>query len=581
MSQNVSTKEWDCHLRNTLELWRAPGLAVVALKDNEVVYSKGFGHRDIESKLEMTKDTIHPIASCTKSFTSTAVAMLVDEGRLEWNTPVQEFIPRFRLKDSVASSHVTIVDMLSHRTGVPRHDLVWIDDEFSYNQILDRLPHLDPSADIRMTYQYCNIMYLAVSVIIEELSGMSYNDFIAKRIFRPLGMKDSNFSVTDMQNTPNHAKPYKIDYQKEEFDIVRCDFVVNDAVSGAGCINASVDDIGKWLAFHLNNGKAGNKQLVSPENLRMTHDPVVIDSAQGSLSTYIPDQKWFRMNTLALGWGGVIYRGLRLAYHPGGIDGSSSLMAFLPDENAGAAAIVNQTNSYLPYATLYHLLDSILGLDPIDWNKVMKTVEDNETKAIKETGETSQELRKTHTLPSHDLEEYAGTYLHPGYGRFRVRAEDGSLQLKYGTKDVPLTHYHYDTFQVEIERFDLKELLTFQTDSNGEVSAFAVKTEGTLPPVLFKRLPDEHLRDKKLLKTLVGKYDVAGQIVEIILRGDDAIAAVLSGQPAIGLEPTRGMRFKTKDSDRFSITFRKDESGNVSEFLYSEFGLVVSAKRIS
>ncbi|MFX1416577.1 MAG: DUF3471 domain-containing protein, partial [Promethearchaeota archaeon] len=397
----------------------------------------------------------------------------------------------------------------------------------------------------------------------------------------PLGMKDSNFSVTDMQNTPNHAKPYKIDYQKEELDIVRCDFVINDAVSGAGCINASVDDIGKWLAFHLNSGKAGNKQLVSPENLRMTHDPVIIDSAQGFLSTYIPDQKWFRMNTLALGWGGAIYRGLRLAYHPGGIDGSSSLMTFLPDENAGAAVIVNQTNSYLPYATLYHLLDSILGLDPVDWNKVMKTMEDSETKAVKETGETSQELRKNDTQPSHSLEEYTGTYHHPGYGRFRVRAEDDGLKVAYGTTDIPLTHYHYDTFQVEIERFDLKELLTFQTDSNGEVSAFAVKTEGTLPPVLFKRLPDEHLRDKKLLKKLVGKYDVAGQIVEIILRGDDAIAAVLSGQPAIDLEPVRGMRFKTKGSDRFSITFRKDESGNVSEFLYSEFGLVVPAKRIS
>jgi len=532
MSQNVNTKEWDSHLKSTLELWRAPGLAAVALKDNEVVYSKGFGYRDIESKFEMTKDTIHPIASCTKSFTSTAIAMLVDEGKLEWSTPVQEF-------------------------------------------------HLDPSADIRMTYQYCNLMYLAASVIIEELSGMSYNDFIAKRIFRPLGMKDSNFSVTDMQETPNHAKPYKIDYRKEEFDIVRCDFVVNDAASGAGCINASIDDMGKWLAFHLNSGKAGNKQLVSPENLRMTHDPVIIDSAHGFLSTYIPDQKWFRMNTFALGWGGVIYRGLRLMYHPGGITGSSSLMTFLPDENAGVMAVVNQKNSHLPFATLFHLLDSILGLDLVDWNDIMKSIEDSETKATKETGETSQELRKTDTQPSHNLQEYAGIYHHPGYGRFSVRAENGGLKTTYGTTDVPLTHYHYDTFQLEIDRLDLKELLTFQTDSNGDVFAFAVKTEETLPPVLFKRLPDEHLRDKKFLKTLVGKYDVAGQIIEIILKGKDAITAVPSGQPAVDLEPIRGMRFKTKDSDRFSITFRKDESGKVSEFLYSELGLVIPAKRIS
>ena len=234
MEISVNFKQWDIHLKDTLELWKAPGLAAVVLKDNKVVYSRGFGYRDIENKSEMTKDTIHPIGSCTKSFTSTAIAMLVDEGKLEWNSPVQEFIPRFRLKDPIASSHVTIVDMLSHRTGLPRHDLVWINDEFTYEQILDKLPHLDPSADIRMKFQYCNLMYLAASVIIEELSGMSYNDFITRRIFKPLGMKNSNFSITEMQKTPNYAKPYKIDYKKEEFHITQCDFVVNDAATGAG-----------------------------------------------------------------------------------------------------------------------------------------------------------------------------------------------------------------------------------------------------------------------------------------------------------------------------------------------------------
>jgi CubicO group peptidase (beta-lactamase class C family) len=507
--------------------------------------------------------------------------MLVDEGKIEWNTPVQEFIPRFRLKDPVASSHVTIVDMLSHRTGLPRHDLVWIDDEFTYDQILDRLPHLDPSADIRLKFQYCNLMYLAASVIIEELSGISYNDFITKRIFKPLGMRNSNFSVTDMLRAPNYSIPYKIDYQKEEFAIVECEFVVNDAVTGAGCINASIDDMGKWLAFHLNNGKAGNKQLVSSENLRMTHNPAIIISAQGLLSMQIPDQEWFRMETMALGWGESMYRGYRWATHSGGIDGSSSRMAFLPDENTGVMAIVNQSYSYLQLAAMYHLVDRILGLDPVDWNAVLKPIEDHQTKAIKETGEQSQELRKTNTQPVHDLQEYVGRYHHPGYGKFDFFLEDGEIKAKYGTINYPLTHYHFDTFQFEVTRFDFKELLTFQTDSNGDVIGFTIKVDDTLPPILFKRLPDEHLRDKKFLRTLIGKYDVAGQILEIILKGDDVIMAVPSGQPAIELEAVRGMRFKTKDSGLFSITFKKDESGKISEFIYSEMGNVIPAKRIS
>ncbi|MHA2041587.1 MAG: serine hydrolase [Candidatus Thorarchaeota archaeon] len=580
MNQKTNESDWDMHLQETLDLWSAPGLAAVVLKDNEVVYSKGFGYRDIESKIPMTKDTIHPIASCTKSFTSTAIAMLVDEGKLEWNTPIQEFIPRFRLKDSVASSHVTIVDMLSHRTGLPRHDLVWIDAEFTYDQILERLPHLDPSADIRLKFQYCNLMYLAASVIIEELSGMSYNEFVAKRIFKPLRMKNSNFSVTDMQKTPNYAKPYKIDYQKEEFDIIECDFVVNDAATGAGCINASIDDMGKWLAFHLNNGKVGAKQLVSPVNLRMTHNPVIIDSAEGQLSMYVPNQKWFRMQTLALGWGVQMYRGYRQVTHSGGIDGSSSRMAFFPDEDIGVMAIVNQSYSYLHVAALYHLVDAILGLDPVDWNGILKPIEDQQTKAIKEAGEQSQGLRRTDTQPTHDLQEYIGRYHHPGYGPFDFYVEDGELHVRYGSIEYPLTHFHYDTFQFEVERFDFKELLTFQTDSNGEVIGLTIKVDDTLQPISFNRLPDEHLRDKKFLDTLLGKYDVAGQIIEIVPKGDDTIMAVPSGQSAIELQPVRGMRFQTKDTGHFSITFRKDESGRVSEFLYSEMGFVIPAKRI-
>lgn len=581
MNQKMMEKDWDMHLQKTLGLWGAPGLAAVVLKDNEVVFTKGFGHRDIENKLEVTKDTIHPIASCTKSFTSTAIAMLVDEGKLEWNSPIQEFIPQFKLKDSVATSRITIVDMLSHRTGLPGHDIVWIDDEFTYDQTLNRLPHLDLSADIRIKFQYCNLMYLAASVIIEELSGLSYNDFITKRIFKPLGIKNSNFSVTDMQNTPNFAKPYKIDYQKEEFDIIECEFVVNDAAIGAGCINASVDDMGKWLAFHLNNGKVGNKQLVTPQNLSMTHNPVNIASAQGYLSMFIPDQKWFRMQTMALGWEGLMYRGYRLVTHSGGIDGSSSRMAFLPDEGIGVMAIVNQSYSFLHAAAMYRLVDDILGLDPVDWNSVFKPLEDNQTKAIKESGEQSQELRKSDTQPTQDIQEYVGKYHHPGYGQFHFYLKDGELKAKYGTINYPLTHYHYDTFQFEITRFDFKELLTFQTDSNGDIVGFTIKVDETLPPILFKRLPDAHLRDKKFLKSLLGKYEVAGQILEIVLKGGDVIMAVPSGQPAIELEGVRGLRFKTKDSGLFSITFKKNESGKISEFIYSEMGTVATAKRIS
>ena len=251
MGQDKILEGLDEKLEATLKAFDAPGLAVVALKDNEIIYSKGFGYRDVDKKLEMTPNTAHPIASCTKSFTSTAIALLVNEGKLEWDTPIREFIPQFKMKDSVATERVTIVDMLSHRTGLPSHDFVWVNDDFSYREIFERLPHLDLSKDIRTNFQYCNLMYLAASVIIEELSGMSYKDFIVKRIFKPLKMKDSNLSIQTMRQSPNYATPYKIDYKDEKLGYIECDYIENEDAAGDGGIHASIEDMGKWLGFHF------------------------------------------------------------------------------------------------------------------------------------------------------------------------------------------------------------------------------------------------------------------------------------------------------------------------------------------
>jgi CubicO group peptidase (beta-lactamase class C family) len=151
----------DEFLPHLLEQWETPGICVVILKDNTIVCAEGFGYRDVKNHLEMTANTIQPIASCTKSFTSTAIAMLVDERELEWDSPIRKFIPKFSLNDSFIANRVTITDMLSHRTGLPRHDFVWMSNGFTYDQTLDRLPFLKLNKDLRQAFQYCNLMYLA------------------------------------------------------------------------------------------------------------------------------------------------------------------------------------------------------------------------------------------------------------------------------------------------------------------------------------------------------------------------------------------------------------------------------------
>lgn len=573
---DTGIRELDGYLPGLLDQWQTPGLAVVVLKDNKIILSKGYGYRNINNQLEMTSHTIQPIASCTKAFTSTAIAMLADRSCIKWDTPVQKFVPRFQLKDPFVSNRVTVVDILSHRTGLPRHDFVWLDSGFTYDQVLDRLPHLPLSRDLRTAYQYCNLMYMAASVIIEELSGMSYSQFVTQHIFEPVGMSDSNCSLTDMRNTPDFATPYK----ERDCNLVECVLEKND-VAGAGCINASIDDMGKWLQLHLNEGEINNTRIVSSDNVKRTHQPVVMISTGSDLDVWVPGQKWIRFQAYALGWINEMYRGHRAVSHEGGIDGSSSRMSFLPDEGIAVGVIVNKSDSFFPMLVTYYVLDRLLGLEVVDWNGLLKPLDDESKKISRESGAKFEELRILNTVPSHPLQDYTGTYYNPGYGQIEIHEKEKYLQAILGGDTCPLTHYHFDTFQFEYRRFDWKELLTFQVDAAGEIVGFTIKLEALVPPLLFERLPDNHMRDSKFLKAFVGKYEMAGIPVEIAFKGEDIITFRLPGQAAKEMVPIRGLRFKLKDSEAANITFKEDAPGQVSAFLFSQFGEVIPGKRIN
>jgi len=576
---------WDKLISNLLNQWGAPGIAVTILNKGRIAYSRGFGYRNLEQELEMTKDTMHIIASCSKSFTSTAIAILVDEGKLRWNTPVSEYFPQFKLKDPVASRQVTITDMLSHRTGLPRHDMVWVDNLFKYDEILERLPHLDLTADIRKSLQYCNLTYIAASIIVEELSGMKFNDFISKRIFKPLGMRSSNFSVEQMRETENYSTPYLIDYRSREFKLTEGEAINYETLTGAGSINASTHDVGKWLQFHLNNGSAGKKQLASSENLKFTYTPGLDatgcpESMKTTLNRFYPEQDWFSMDAWALGWMNQIYRGNKIISHGGILDGSRSLMIFHPQMRIGVNAIVNQSDTYLTSAVSYSIIDKLLGLDPVEWRDVFEHIENNLHTVIRNTRKLSQELRRNNTSPIHILQEYVGKYHHPGYGILEVNIQDALLRIKHGTAEYPLEHYHYDTFQYQIARWEFTELLSFQTDAYGDISGLTIKLEESLPPIFFKRLPEVDMIRVEFLKTLEGSYRLVGQVVEISLSKDGSFRFIPTGQPSTELEPVKEMRFRSKDSDLFTVTFRRDGSGNVDSFLFVSFGQVSLASRV-
>ena len=461
MTEATELEGFDAELEKLREHWDAPGIACVALKDNEIVYEHAVGLRDIGNNLPMTPQTIQPIGSCSKSFTSTAVALLVEDGKLEWETPVHKMFPKFELKDPIASAKTTLIDMLSHRTGLPRHDIVWTNDEFTYNQIFEHLPHLELSRDFRTTFQYCNLMYIAAAALVEEISGVNYRNFLKKRIFKPLNLSVVT-TLPEMLKTTDHTKGYSdIEGVRTEvkYDAISEAEVI--AATGAGSISAGTADLAKWLKFHLNKGEVDGKQLLSPENLNRTHTPVIL-GGYSSIDQVIPGQKWIKQGAYALGWQTDVYRGFGRAHHGGATEGSATQLYFIPDEEIGVGVMVNEYGTSLAGVIANMVLDRLLKLEPVDWSGHLKPSFDAMKKAFRESTEKQEELRVSETKPTHPLTEYTGRYHNPGYGVIAIVLEEDQLKLQYGTRRFPVNHYHYDTFQVNFERYDFRDNLTLK-----------------------------------------------------------------------------------------------------------------------
>ncbi len=176
-------------VQTIIQKWKVPGAAIAIVKDNEVIFSEGIGLRDVEQGLAMTPQTLMPIASCTKAFTTAAMALLVDAGKLDWDTPVRHYLPTFKLYDMVATEHLTPRDLVTHRSGLPRHDLMWYENESTRQELFDRLRYLQPSKDIRTTFQYQNLMYMVAGYLVGEIAGQSWEDFVQQQIFDRLDSK--------------------------------------------------------------------------------------------------------------------------------------------------------------------------------------------------------------------------------------------------------------------------------------------------------------------------------------------------------------------------------------------------------
>ncbi|GAC1444915.1 MAG: serine hydrolase [Chloroflexota bacterium] len=560
-------KGFEDYVHRLMRDWKVPGLSVGIAKGGEVVYSRGFGLRDVQKELPLTPHSLLAIGSTSKMFTTAALALLADEGKFDWDLPIREYMPTFKLWDSFTTERMTGKDLTSHRSGLPRHELMWYGSRESREALFSRLKYLQPTTDFRTVWQYQNLMYMTAGYLVEVLSGLTWEEFVRQRIFGPLGMASSHINATEVETAPDFSRGYREHKNKVEPMAFYQGF---EAVAPAGSIYSSITDMSQWMLMQINGGKLGDLQYLSEGQVRLMHTPhMFITKGQYQEMPY---------SSYGLGWFVDPYRGHDMIHHGGNIDGFSSMLALMPDDGIGVVVLTNMDASPVRDMIAYNVFDRFIDGKAVPWNTRMQARR-NELRTAQKRGKGKRQSDRVRgTRPSHKIEEYAGTYKHAGYGPIRIECDGNKLTAIYNGMELAMNHYHYDIFQLSLDRFNITMLVSFVTDKRGTVSTLMAPLEATLNDLAFERQPDAAMSDPQLLATFTGTYEVMGNPMVIELTGN-TLHASLPGLPPQELVPLKGTEFVLKAISDITIEFKRDAGGKLTEALVNQMGTVLVARK--
>ncbi len=574
-----SLGDFDDFVNQALKDWKVPGVAVAVVQGDKVIHLKGYGYSDLEKRLPVTPETLFGIGSITKSFTVSMLGMEMDQGKVDFDKPVRDYLPTFKMYDPVLTEQMTIRDLVTHRSGLPRHDMVWYSSDASREEIIRRLQYLEPNKPLRSTFQYNNLMFMTAGYIAGLLNGKSWEDTIRERIFVPLGMKGTNFSLKESQGSSSFALPYrkgtdvKADVERMPFDEQcpdRC------AIGPAGEINSNVADMSRYLLFHLNKGTLQGKAMLSENSaIQMQTPQMVLHGA--------PDFKEESETSYGMGFFISQYRGHKRVEHGGNLDGFSAEFAFLPNDGIGVVVLTNLDGTALPSAIAYNVFDRLLGLDQVPWSQRYLQLESSRRESEQEAKSKGYASHKTDTHPSHELKDYVGEYGHPGYGVVSVVADGSSFKLQINKITESVAHLHYDVFQVPDAPFDpfAKLKVSFFSDANGDISTLSLPLETSVKDIVFTRLPDKQLTERSFIEAFTGQYDNPGSPtpLTVSLRGDNTLVLSSPGSPDLELIPRHGTVFEVKDQSGVSIEFKWDATGKIAEAALVDNGTAIVLKK--
>jgi CubicO group peptidase (beta-lactamase class C family) len=444
MAQRPASDQFDAYVARAVRDWHVPGLAIAVVKDDSVVFAKGYGVRELGKAGAVDAGTRFAIGSTTKAMTVVALGMLVDEGKVRWDDPVIKYLPTLQLSDPYVTRELTVRDLLTHRSGLGNADLLWAGADHSMADITRRIRNLAPAYSFRSGFIYQNIMYSLAGDVVAAASGMPWDAFLRARIFTPLGMTSTEAKLSDVAGKPNVATPHM-----EIGDTMRV--IANrpvDPVAPAGSVWSSVGDMSKWMRFVLDSGRVGGKRLLSAAAYKEIFTPQVVAPPDMYPTTALTRPHFF---TYGLGWFLHDYQGQAVTMHTGSIDGMSAIIGLVPDKRMGVYVLANSDHAELRHALMFQAFDMYAGTaskPARDWSAdLLELYGGLHAQAV--AAERKQDgSRVTGTHPTLPLERYAGTYSEPTFGDVVVSVRDGVLALELGsTRAGKLEHWQYDTFR--------------------------------------------------------------------------------------------------------------------------------------
>jgi CubicO group peptidase (beta-lactamase class C family) len=543
-AQEGPLKGLDEYVTKAMHDWQLPGLALAVVKDDAVVLAKGYGVRKLGEPTPVNERTLFAIGSISKSFTAASVGMLVDEGKMKWDDPVIKHLPGFMLQDAYVTREITVRDLLSHRTGLARNELVWYGSPSSREDVLRRLRYAKLDKGFRSEFGYQNMLYLAAGQTIPPVTGKSWDDFVDQRIFKPLGMTTSNTSVKALSKSDNVATPHK----KKEGKPQVIPWRNIDNIGPAGSINSNVVDMAQWIRLQLGEGKYNKQRLLSSGAIKEMHMPQTVMRLEGATAKLFPDAHFM---AYGLGWMLQDYRGVKIVQHGGGIDGMVSLVAMIPEKKLGLILLTNMEGQQLTTALAFRIFDAYLGAPSRDWSaelhKTMKSLEDLQ----KDTTKKQEKERVQGTKPSLAPEQYAGTYKDDLHDELKIVKEKDKLVLHFGPSFLgDLGHWNYDTYRITWRNDTLpKGFITFRLTPKAKVDELKFEITG-MGDWVAKR---EEAKDatpiitlaKDELRKFMGTYESKNPPFEVSIEMvGDQLKGVAAGLPTATLMPIKPTRFK-------------------------------------